>query len=673
MAENKKTLDAALQFALDRWNRVNADPDCPLPDTYRAFRTQREGKTLQKKEGYSMKRLRKRVLAAAICASVVLLGTVCAFATVPALREYLHLLFLQEDNTVAPLTEVPDGWIGIYTVDDLEAVRDNLDANYILMCDIRIPDAEYEPGGRYENGFTPIGEARRYYRATQSNGTKTVEEVDPSTIDEQSHDYVYYNRVRDFRGNFNGNGHVLSNVHIRSFVDGRAGLFASVESTYVLGQYKTIAANVTDTENAENYDYDMSTIGGVIKNLGIEDSSVVIDDQDETLQRGRSVYVGMIAGKASTIAGCYVKNVTIDVTSTSGANVFTAGGLAGEALLVDSCYAIADIRTEAYTAYTDREFVNRTGGVAGMSDSCITSYFDGTISTNGEDCGVTYCDGTQPPIMINLPVMEEIVYRMVCHDSGIDFDRDEMTSYREVEAEDRATLSEEELANRDSLNWYETSGHLTDMIRYAKKNGLADDALWNTVKFMSFYTNVKYRQVQDFFTYPVDSEHMEYPFFLDPEIKTRERMELSRLLSLVFTDDEFVTLCQENGIKYGCYDNYDLRYDTDRSYDGFDTNYIWYVQDDGYAVQRLFLFANAHADDETESVTETEVGTEIETETESETAVETETDTEVETESETEAEAETETETETETESESEPETESETETDTEPEPVDNP
>ena len=266
-----------------------------------------------------------------------------------------------------------------------------------------------------------------------------------------------------------------------------------------------------------------------------------------------------------------------------------------------------------------------------MRDSCITSYFDGTISTNGEDCGVTYCDGTQPPIMINLPVMEEIVYRMVCHDSGIDFDRDEMTSWREVEAEDRATLSEEELANRDSLNWYETSGHLTDMIRYAKKNGLADDALWNTVKFMSFYTNVKYRQVQDFFTYPVDSEHMEYPFFIDPYTKPRERMELSRLISLVFTEDEFVTLCQENGIKYGCYDNYDLRYDTVRSYDGFDTNYIWYVQDDGYAVQRLFLLANAHADDEMNPVTETEPETEIDWETESEIETETEAETETET------------------------------------------
>lgn len=659
MADSKKKLDAVLRAALGRQDSVDTDPDCPLPDTYRAFRTQREGKTLQKKEGYSMKRLRKRVLAAAICASVVLLGTVCAFATVPALREYLHLLFLQEDNTVAPLTEVPDGWIGIYTVDDLEAIRDDLDANYILMRDIRIPDEEYEPGGRYENGFTPIGEPTMYYRVTENNGTRTVEEIDPNTTYDS-----YFIAYKDFRGNFNGNGHVLSNLHIRSFTDGKAGLFASVESTYVLGNR---------TDSTEEYDYDMSAIGGVIKNLGIEDSSVVINDQDETLQRGRSIYVGMIAGKASILAGCYVKNVTIDITSTSGANVFTTGGLAGEALLVDSCYAIADIRTETYTAYTEREFVSRTGGVAGMSDSCITSYFDGTISTNGEDCGVTYCDGTQPPFMINLPVYEEIVYRMLCHDSGINFNRDEMTSYQEVEAEDRATLSEEELARRDSLNWYETQGRLTDMIRYAEKNGLTDDALWNTVKFMSFYANVKYRQVQDFFSYPVDSEHMEYPFFLDPELKPRERVELSRLLSLVFTEDEFITLCQENGIKYGCYDNYDLRYDTDRSYDGFDTNYIWYVQDDGFAVQRLFLFANAHADDETESVTEPEVETEIETEMESETAVETEIDTEVETESETETEAETETETETETESESESETESETETDTEPEPVDNP
>ena len=577
-----------------------------------------------------MKKLRKRILAAAICVSVMLLGTVCAFATIPALREYLHFLFLQEDNTVLPLTEVPDGWIGIYTVDDLESIRENLDANYILMCDIRIPDAEYEPGGRYENGFTPIGEATRYYRITEEGGTKTFEEVDPNAT------YSNYSiAVKDFRGNFNGNGHVLSNLHIRSFMDGNAGLFASVESTYVLSQNKAYFAqseNDGDMAQPTGYNYDMSTIGGVIKNLGIEDSSVVIDDQDETLQQGRSVYVGMIAGKASTIAGCYVKNVTIDVTSTSGANVFSAGGLAGEAMLVDSCYAIADIRTEAYTAYTDREFVNRTGGVAGMSDSCITSYFDGTISTNGEDCGVTYCDGTQPPIMINLPVMEEIVYRMVCHDSGIDFDRDEMTSYREVEAEDRATLSEEELANRDSLNWYETSGHLTDMIRYAKKNGLKDDALWNTVKFMSFYANVKYRQVQDFFTYPVDSEKMEYPFFIDPYTKPRERTELSRFLSLVFTEDEFVTLCQENGIKYGCYDNYDLRYDTARSYDGFDTNYIWYVQDDGYAVQRLFLLANAHADDEMNPVTETETETEIDWETESETETETEAETETETE-----------------------------------------
>ena len=42
MAENKKNLDAVLRAALDRLDSVDTDPDCPLPDTYRAFRTQRE-------------------------------------------------------------------------------------------------------------------------------------------------------------------------------------------------------------------------------------------------------------------------------------------------------------------------------------------------------------------------------------------------------------------------------------------------------------------------------------------------------------------------------------------------------------------------------------------------------------------------------------------------------
>ena len=44
MAESKRKLDAALYAALDRQNRVDMGPDCPLPDTYRAFRIQREKK-----------------------------------------------------------------------------------------------------------------------------------------------------------------------------------------------------------------------------------------------------------------------------------------------------------------------------------------------------------------------------------------------------------------------------------------------------------------------------------------------------------------------------------------------------------------------------------------------------------------------------------------------------
>lgn len=601
--------EKSLAEALDRRSIMDADPDCPLPETYREFRIWK-----QKEEGFSMKKIRKRMIAAAVCAAILLVGTVCAFAAVPALREYLHLLFLQKDNTVAPLTEVPDGWTGIYTVDDLEAVRDNLDGNYILMCDIHIPDAEYEPGGRYENGFLPIGEAQIYYRVKDTDGSLVP-------CDEQTEGAEQYIQMKEFRGNFNGNGHVLSNIHIRSFVYGKAGLFSSVVSTYILSHAQTSSISYSDansveqntTQNTLPYDYDMSKIGGVIKNLGIEDSSIIIDDRDVQVQRNSSVSVGMIAGKAATLAGCYVKNVTIDIKCNAGS--FAAGGLAGEALLVDSCYARADIKTETHPIQPDASSTNYIGGVAGISESCITSYFDGTIITNGEDCGVTWCDGTNPPIMINLPLMEEIFYRLLCYDYQTDFDREEMLDYRMEEDILRSRdITEEEIAYLASINWFDTGGHIKDMMRYAEEYGPEDMNAFQAKNWLAFYAIVQYRQVQDFFTYPVEGEKMEYPFFLDPWLKPRERRELSRILSTVFTDEEFIALCQENGIKYGCYDNYDLRYDMDRMFAGFDTDYIWYIPDDGYPVQRLFLLANSSTDANEETEIETAAETVTETE-----------------------------------------------------------
>ena len=44
-----------------------------------------------------------------------------------------------ETNTTEHLTEVPEGYVGVYTVEDLYCVRNDLTANYILMNDETIP------------------------------------------------------------------------------------------------------------------------------------------------------------------------------------------------------------------------------------------------------------------------------------------------------------------------------------------------------------------------------------------------------------------------------------------------------------------------------------------------------------------------------------------------------
>ena len=61
---------------------------------------------------------------------------------------------------VPHFTEVPEGYTGIYTKADLDAVRNNLAGNYILMNDIVFTEADFADGGDFYNegaGWAPIG------------------------------------------------------------------------------------------------------------------------------------------------------------------------------------------------------------------------------------------------------------------------------------------------------------------------------------------------------------------------------------------------------------------------------------------------------------------------------------------------------------------------------------
>ncbi len=101
------------------------------------------------------------------------------------------------------LTEVPEGYVGVYTKDDLFAVRENPSGKYILMNDIIFDDADYVNGGDFYNsgkGWEPIG-----------------------------------TKATPFKGTFDGNGYEIVNLQINNPEGDYQGLFGYTSSATIKG------------------------------------------------------------------------------------------------------------------------------------------------------------------------------------------------------------------------------------------------------------------------------------------------------------------------------------------------------------------------------------------------------------------------------------------------------
>lgn len=474
----------------------------------------------------------KKIIAGFAAAALLITSTVCAYAMIPGLKDKINLLFLRQES-IAPLTEVPEGYTGIYTTEDLDNIRGGMTGNYILMNDIEFSDEDYEEDGAFAGGFIPIGTSNY-----------------------------------PFTGIFNGNGHVIYNLQVNTPNFTTAGLFGYVETNWDLYSYR----EKSEAENPNKVGYKVTATGGIIKNLGIEDSRICVNGTEyltqylpaglENEQRyngttSGGIHVGAIAGYAEYIAGCYVKNTEVIVNSDSTRSVYL-GGVAGQSCITDSCWSDADITFRAVGEKPSEENVS-IAGVTGCSMTCVTSYFNGTVDTDGyRDYGVSHCNPTEPPMIINEPVMREILVRYF-DTYSIAYDSD-------------MTLDELE---QIALNF----------------NGDRTDSLFNICKLMTFYATVDYDEYRNYITYDdylTTGEEFETVYLRDPETKPREREVLSQILAEFFPNNEFLQTCQENGVKYGFYGCYDLRDTPDADFADFDTDYIWYVGN-GLPVLRLFM------------------------------------------------------------------------------------
>ena len=533
--------DKRLKAAADRYEERTAGEDTPgcSAELEKRVEDMLARRMDTRKERTGMKtgkngRSRTKWTAVIAAAAVLVVMTVVA-AAAPVIRNYLNSRILQESGTER-LMEVPEGWIGIYTVEDLDAVRNDLGSNYILMEDLTFEPADFAEGGRFEGGWTPIG---------------TEEE--------------------SFYGIFDGNGHVIRGLEITDARLTREDLNPGRESGRFVGKYvglfgycrlsgRYAEAGVTPI------------LTGYIKNLGLEDGSVTAGYGPDDV--GDRLFVGAVAGYSEYVIGCYAKNFDVyaEVTAPMRENDYhvlvpdeaaavmgapsgryetvvnttdyalAVGGVAGGAYLIDACRSDAAVTVRADPANVPYDYI---GGVCGITSACVTTYFNGSMDTGTlSDRGVCFVRENDVPHFLTARAFDEITAGIEANAELGEFNKNKFMSF-----------------------------YCLKYAEYAPDIGAASD----------YVVSPYYHAAQDLFA----DEIGDRVYVLDTEVKPREYSKLSALISLAFPDGSFEDYCRENGIKYGTYYVYDLRNGAEFEKGAFDPA-IWAENNEGLPVLRIF-------------------------------------------------------------------------------------
>ena len=184
----------------------------------------------------------KRIIAmmVIICMMLAVSLPVSAYGSLPE-GQAVQTSYISADSTefmvpVESLTEVPEGYIGIYTAEDLDNIRNDLSANYILMNDIDMSE--------YEN-WTPIcGE----------------------------HNSTWFYGF-GFSGVLDGNGYVIKNFTLTTAtINGKyQGLFGLIENGVIenLG-FENCSLIVNEVYIEINYMFACGLLAGAVFNSEIQ-------------------------------------------------------------------------------------------------------------------------------------------------------------------------------------------------------------------------------------------------------------------------------------------------------------------------------------------------------------------------------------------------------------------
>ncbi len=267
---------------------------------------------------------------------------------------------------VEQIDNVPQDYIGIYTAEDLDNIRNDLNANYILMDDIDLSDLQWDPiAGRIDpNGYDPIG----------------------------------------FTGIFDGNGHTISNMSPIVHLDdsANAGLFGTLRDATIknlemknatlIGAYDVPIGN----DHADGIAF--GSIAGVAVDSNIENCWASVFVNAEISKPGRLLdgksSIGGIVGSGNSVINCCITvgelNVVLASTHAVGqANAnLRVGGVCGGIYAATDCENHCDVRADVIVKTkkpTEWPFYDNAwadayvGGIAGYGDSLSKCSNFGTI------------------------------------------------------------------------------------------------------------------------------------------------------------------------------------------------------------------------------------------------------------------------------------------------------
>lgn len=507
---------------------------------------------------------KKRRLAVTLAAAVLLMATVFAVAASPAIWKFLSFPFTRDSGQ---LTEVPEGYVGIYTADDLDLIRENPDGNFILMADIDLGGKEH----------TPIGD-----------------------------------RLNPFEGRFNGNGHIISNFKItasgasvRETVrvdEARERYRASVEKlnggdsmidAYNLPAYAIYGIDGgyigSHSVSSTADDFEMQYISAVgffgnagnatVTGLGIENAVINVTDADYTA-------VGVIAGQVGYISSSYVKDSSVSVEAdTSDVEAFgekiggkpydifdymsghgtdpavysiSAGLLCGEAFAVDSCYTAGDIKVIG-SGSTDVEYSTASAGlIVGYASSAVSSYSTARLNVTGNVFSSEGIIGKKRlvPVFIYLSAFDSLLN--YCMSGGY------------------LDLSDGGDRNNPEISFDKKK--FAAFYLYDLDNALLDDIRYANIKELEevFFVSGKGTETDENFCY------------IFQLVSRYEMMYFQHVLDKLGDEDEIISLYRTEGMRIGdicCYIP-----DSEQSedyYEGFDFTDVWTMKD-GMPSLRIF-------------------------------------------------------------------------------------